>query len=100
MSPRLKDKQHDRPGANRPPGERRRLDLPAAGRPVARRGVPGCGDGKPHRKYVTRRTRALVAAEIGRLLEAQRQGQVITTGGMTVGERGATYLGEVAQPEG
>ena len=59
----------------------------------------GYRDGKPHRKYVTRRTRALVAAEIGRLLEAQRQGQVITTGGMTVGEWLTTYLEQVAKPQ-
>jgi hypothetical protein len=50
----------------------------------------GYRDGKPHRKYVTRRTRAEVAAEIRRLLEAQRQGQLVTTGGMTVGEWFAT----------
>jgi Phage integrase family len=45
----------------------------------------GYREGKPHRKYVTRRTRAEVAAEIRRLIEVQRQGQLVTTGGMTVG---------------
>ena len=52
----------------------------------------GYREGRPHRKYVTRRTRAVVAAEIRRLLEAQRQGQLITTGTVTVGEWLATYL--------
>lgn len=59
----------------------------------------GYRDGKPHRKYVTRRTRAEVAAEIRRLLEAQRQGQLVTTGGMTVGEWFAIYLEQVARPK-
>jgi hypothetical protein len=59
----------------------------------------GYRDGKPHRKYVTRRTRAEVAAEIRRLLEAQRQGQVVTTGGMTVGEWFGTYRDQVARPK-
>jgi integrase len=58
----------------------------------------GYREGKPHRKYVTRRTRAEVAAEIRHLLEAQRQGQLVTTGGMTVGEWFATYLDQVARP--
>jgi len=58
----------------------------------------GYRDGKPHRKYVTRRTRADVAAEIRVLIEAQRQGQVIATGGMTVAEWLTTYLEQVAQP--
>jgi integrase len=53
---------------------------------------------KPHRKYVTRRTRAEVAAELRRLLEAQRRGQLITTGGMTAGEWFAVYLDQVAKP--
>jgi integrase len=35
----------------------------------------GYRDGKPHRKYVTRRTRGEAAAEIRRLIEAQRQGR-------------------------
>ena len=52
----------------------------------------GYRQGKPHRKYVTRRTRAQAAAEIRRLLEAQRQGQLVTTGSMTVGEWLAIYL--------
>jgi integrase len=59
----------------------------------------GYRDGKPHRKYVTCRTRAQVAAEIRALIEAQRQGQVITTGGMTVAEWLATYLEQVARPK-
>jgi hypothetical protein len=59
----------------------------------------GYRDGKPHRKYVTRRTRADVAAEIRALIEAQRQGQVITTGGMTVAEWLAMYLEQVARPK-
>jgi integrase len=61
--------------------------------------VLGYRDGKPHRKYVTRRTRAEVAAEIRALIEAQRQGQVNTTGGMTVAEWLATYLDQVARPK-
>jgi len=59
----------------------------------------GYRDGKPHRKYVTRRTRAEVGTEIRRLLEAQRQGQVVTTGGMTVGEWFGTYRDQVARPK-
>jgi integrase len=59
----------------------------------------GYRQGKPHRKYVTRRTRAQAAAEIRHLLEAQRQGQLITTGSMTVGEWLATYLQQVARPK-
>ena len=59
----------------------------------------GYRDGKPHRKYVTRRTRAEVAGEIRALIEAQRQGQVITTGGMTVAEWLAMYLEQVARPK-
>ncbi len=58
----------------------------------------GYRDGKPHRKYVTRRTRAEVAVEIRRLLEAHRRGQLVTTGSMTVGEWFATYLDQVARP--
>ena len=58
----------------------------------------GYRQGKPHRKYVTRRTRAEVAAELRRLLEAQRYGQLVTTGGMTVGEWFAVYLDQVAKP--
>jgi integrase len=58
----------------------------------------GYRQGKPHRKYVTRRTRAEVAAELRRLLEAQRRGQLVTTGGMTVGEWFAVYLDQVAKP--
>jgi integrase len=58
----------------------------------------GYRQGKPHRKYVTRRTRAEVAAELRRLLEAQRHGQLVTTGGMTVGEWFAVYLDQVARP--
>lgn len=58
----------------------------------------GYRQGKPHRKYVTRRTRAEVAAELRRLLEAQRHGQLVTTGGMTVGEWFAVYLDQVAKP--
>jgi integrase len=42
----------------------------------------------------TRRTRA----EVARLLEAQRQGQLVTTGSMTVGEWFAIYLEQVARP--
>jgi integrase len=34
----------------------------------------GYRQGKPHRKYVTRRTRAQAAAEIRRLLEASARG--------------------------
>jgi hypothetical protein len=49
------------------------LDLPATGWALARLGVPGYRQGKPHRKYVIRRTRAEAAAEIRRLLEAQRR---------------------------
>lgn len=59
----------------------------------------GYRNGKPHRKYVTRHTRTEVAAEIRRLLEAQRQGQLITTGAMTVGEWLTTYLEQVAKPK-
>ena len=59
----------------------------------------GYRQGKPHRKYVTRRTRAQAAAEIRRLLEAQRQGQLVTTGSMTVGEWLAIYLQQVAKPK-
>ena len=59
----------------------------------------GYRDGKPHRKYVTRRTRTEVAAEIRRLLEAERRGQLITTGSMTVGEWFAVYLDQVARPK-
>jgi integrase len=59
----------------------------------------GYRDGRPHRKYVTRRTRAEVAGEIRYMLEAQRQGQLVTTGGMTVGEWLATYLEQVAKPK-
>ena len=59
----------------------------------------GYRDGKPHRKYVTRRTRAEAAAEIRRLIEAQRRGQVVTTGGMTVAEWLAIYLEQVARPK-
>ncbi len=58
----------------------------------------GYRQGKPHRKYVTRRTRAEVAAELRRLLEAQQHGQLATTGGMTVGEWFAVYLDQVAKP--
>ena len=59
----------------------------------------GYRDGKPHRKYVTRRTRTEVASDIRRLLEAHRQGQLITTGGMTVTEWFAIYLEQVAKPK-
>ena len=59
----------------------------------------GYRDGKPHRKYVTRRTRAEVATEIRTLIEARRQGQVVTTGGMTVAEWLATYPEQVARPK-
>lgn len=59
----------------------------------------GYRDGKPHRKYVTRRTRAAVAADIRRLVEAHRQGQLVTTGAMTVGEWLGTYLEQVARPK-
>ncbi len=59
----------------------------------------GYRNGKPHRKYLTRRTRTEVAAEIRRLLEAQRQGQLVTTGTMTVGEWLGTYLEQVARPK-
>jgi integrase len=59
----------------------------------------GYRDGKPHRKYVTRRTRTEAAAEVRRLLEAQRQGHLVTTGSMTVGEWLAVYLEEVARPK-
>ena len=58
----------------------------------------GYRHGKTHRKYVTRRTRGEVAAELRRLLEAQRRGQLITTGGMTVGEWFAVYLDQVTKP--
>jgi integrase len=58
----------------------------------------GYRGGRPHRKYVTRRTRAEAAAEVRRLLELQRQGQLVTTGGITVGEWFATYLDQVARP--
>src|SRR5438105_2590785 len=58
----------------------------------------GYRNGKPHRKYVTRRTRAEAAAEVRRLLELQRQGQLVTTGGMTVAEWFTTYLEQVAKP--
>jgi integrase len=59
----------------------------------------GYRQGKPHRKYVTRRTRAEAAAEIRRLIEAHRQGQLVTTGGMTVGEWLGTYMEQVARPK-
>jgi integrase len=59
----------------------------------------GYREGKPHRKYVTRRTRAEVAAEIRGLLEAQRQGRLVTTGSITLGEWFATYLEQVARPK-
>ena len=59
----------------------------------------GYRDGKPHRKYVTRRTRTEVASDIRRLLEAHRQGQIITTSGMTVTEWFAIYLEQVAKPK-
>src|SRR5438477_4906588 len=59
----------------------------------------GYREGRPHRKYVTRRTRAAVAADIRRLLEAQHQGQLVTTGTVTVGEWLATYLEQVARPK-
>jgi integrase len=59
----------------------------------------GYRDGKPHRKYVTRRTRAEAAAETRRLLEARRQGQLITTASMTTGEWLGTYLDQVARPK-
>jgi integrase len=59
----------------------------------------GYRDGKPHRKYVTRRTRTEVAGEIRALIEAQRQGQLIMTGGMTVAEWLAMYLEQVARPK-
>jgi hypothetical protein len=36
----------------------------------------GYRNGKPHRKYVTRRTRTAVATDLRRLLEAHRQGQL------------------------
>jgi integrase len=39
-----------------------------------------------------------VATEIRRLLEAQRRGQLVTTGTMTVGEWFAMYLDQVAKP--
>jgi hypothetical protein len=55
----------------------------------------GYRNGKPHRKYLTRRTRT-EAAEIRSVLEAQRQGQLVTTGTMTVGEWLGTYLEQVA----
>jgi integrase len=58
----------------------------------------GYRDGRPHRKYVTRRTRAEAAVEVRRLLELQRQGQLVTTGGIGVGEWFAIYLEQVAKP--
>lgn len=58
----------------------------------------GYRDGRPHRKYVTRRTRAEAAAEVRRLLELQRQGQLVTTGSLSVEEWFATYLDQVARP--
>jgi integrase len=48
---------------------------------------------------VTRRTRTEVASDIRRLLEAHRQGQIITTSGMTVTEWFAIYLEQVAKPK-
>lgn len=59
----------------------------------------GYRNGKPYRKYVTRRTRAEVAAELGRLLEAHRRGQLVTTGRITVREWFTTYLEQVAKPK-
>jgi integrase len=59
----------------------------------------GYRDGKPHRKYVTRRTRTAVATDLRRPLEAHRQGQLVTTGSMTVGEWLAIYLEQVARPK-
>jgi integrase len=59
----------------------------------------GYRNGKPHRKYVTRRTRTEAAAEIRSLIEAQRRGQVITTDGTTVAEWLAIYLEQVARPK-
>jgi hypothetical protein len=59
----------------------------------------GYRDGKPHRKYVTRRTRAAVATDLRRLLEAHRQGQLVTTGSMTMGEWLAVYVEQVARLE-
>src|SRR5437764_7738664 len=59
----------------------------------------GYRNGKPHRKYVTRRTRAEAAAEVRQLLEAQRRGQLVTTGGMTVGEWFTIYLNQVGRPK-
>lgn len=59
----------------------------------------GYRDGKPHRKYVIRRTRTAVATDLRRLLEAHREGQLVTTGTMTVGEWLATYLEQVARPK-
>lgn len=59
----------------------------------------GYRNGTPHRKYVTRRTRAEVAAEVAHLVELQRKGQLVTTGGMTVAEWMATYMEQVARPK-
>lgn len=59
----------------------------------------GYRQGKPRRKYLTRRTRTEAAAEVRRLLEAHRRGQLVTTGSMTVAEWFATYLEQVAKPK-
>lgn len=59
----------------------------------------GYRDGKPHRKYVTRRTRAEAAREVTKLVDLQRQGRLVTTGRITVAEWLATYLDQVARPK-
>jgi integrase len=59
----------------------------------------GYRDGKPHRKYVTRRTRADVAKEVGRLVALQRQGALVTTGRITMADWLATYMDQVARPK-
>jgi len=59
----------------------------------------GYRNGKPHRKYITRRTRTEVATELGRLLEAHRRGQLVTTDSITVREWFNTYLEQVAKPK-
>lgn len=59
----------------------------------------GYRQGKPHRKYITRRTRAEIVVEIRRLLEARHQGQVVTTGRFTTREWFEQYLEQVAKPK-
>jgi len=59
----------------------------------------GYRNGKPYRKYVTRKTRREVVEEIRRLLTALRSGAPVSSGSCTVAEWFATYLDQVARPK-